>query len=183
MLNKILVPLDGSEPSLQVLPVVAHLVAGTEAELTLFRASHAEKATTAKRQRTLRRAVPLAAMTGASVRGVMLPQPPVYAESPDQATERREHELLEYLSDVACPLVDAGHHVQLRVHLGDPVEGICRLASSGKFDLIAMATSNVGRAFHGSVAEGVIRRGVAPVLIVKAQGPRTEKNGSAGAAP
>jgi len=176
MLEKILVPLDGSTPSLSVLPVVARLVAGTNGELTLFTASHAEKATPARRQRRLRRAVPLAAMAGASVRGVLAPQPPAYAESRDQATERREHELLDYLSGVAGPLVDAGHRVQLRVHFGDPVDEICRLASSGEFDLIAMATSNAGRALHGSVAERVLHRGVAPVLIVKAKGGRANKN-------
>jgi len=173
MLNKILVPLDGSEPSLEVLPVVSRLIAGTDAELTLFTAAKPAKATLARRQRTPRRAVPFAVMPGTTVGGVIAPPPPVYAENRDQAVERREHELLEYLTDVAAPLVASGHRVELRVHFGHPAEEICRLASSGAFDLIAMTSSNAGRALHGSVTTAVIRRGVAPVLIVRARGKGT----------
>jgi nucleotide-binding universal stress UspA family protein len=181
MLEKILVPLDGSKASLSVLPVVARLAAGANVELTLFTASHAEKATMARGQKSLGRAVPLVAMAGASVRGVIVPRPPAYAESRDQATERREHELLDYLSGVAAPLVEAGHRVELRVHFGDPVEEICRLASDGEFDLIAMATSNAGRTLHGSVPERVLHRGVAPVLIVNAKRRKAEGEACAGA--
>jgi nucleotide-binding universal stress UspA family protein len=172
MLNKILVPLDGSEPSLEVLPVVRRLIAGTDAELTLFTAAKPVKATLARRQR--RRAVPFAVMPGTSVGGVIAAPPLEYAENRDQAVDRREHELLEYLTDVATPLIASGHRVELRVHFGHPAEEICRLARGGAFDLIAMTSSNAGRALHGSVATAVIRRGVAPVLIVRARGKGTE---------
>lgn len=181
MLKKILVPLDGSKASLSVLPVVDRLVSGADVELTLFTSSHAEKATVARGRKRLRQAVPLAAMGGTSVRGVIASQPAAYAENRDQATERREHEMLDYLNDVAGPLVEAGHRVHVRVHFGDPAEEICRLASSGEFDLIAMATSNAGRALHGSVAESVLHRGVAPVLIVNARHRKVEKGAREGA--
>lgn len=170
MLSRILVPLDGSELSLEVLPVVHRLVAGTDAEVTLFTAELASKATIARRRRVLWRAVPLSTMPGSIIRGVLAPEPPVYGESRDQAVERREHERLEYLADVARPLVDVGCRVHTAVHFGEPVAEITGFARREGFDLIAMAThgrSGLGEALHGSVAAGVIRSGVAPVLVVR----------------
>jgi len=178
MFNKILVALDGSKPSLKVLPVVQQLVEGSRAEVTLFTVEHAPKATMAGRRRTLRQPVPLSSMAGSVMRGVISPEPPPYAESRDQAVERREHELLEYLADVARPLAEAGGRVQLAVHFGEPVKEITAFAKRGGFDLIAMTThgrSGLGKALHGSVASGVIRSGVCPVLIVR---PKSGRQGT-----
>jgi len=175
MFKKILVALDGSTPSLNVLPVVQRLVEGSLAEVTLFTVDQVPKATIAGRRRTLRQPVPLSSMAGSVMRGVISPEPPSYAESRDQAVERREHELLEYLADVARPLAEAGGRVQLAVHFGEPVSEITAFAKRGGFDLIAMTThgrSGLGKALHGSVAAGVIRSGVSPVLIVRPKSGR-----------
>jgi nucleotide-binding universal stress UspA family protein len=180
MFRKILVPLDGSEPAFDVLSVVQQLVEGTAAEVTLFTADQPPKATTTRRRRAVRRPVPVPSMPGTTIRGVIAPEPPVYAENRDQAVERREHELLEQLADVARPLIEAGGRVQTAVHFGDPVTEITEFAKRGGFDLIAMAThgrSSLGKALHGSVTAGVIRSGVTPVLLVK---PHTGTRKSSG---
>jgi len=168
MFKKILVPLDDSVASQSILSVVGDLARDTQAEITLFAASHPAYATINGRRR-LRKTVALATLTGTSVGGAIPGQPPRYAESRDQAIERRENELTEFLSDAARPLREAGHKVEVQAHFGDPIKEICQLASSGGFDLIAMASSKFGRAFRGSVAEGVLRKGVAPVLLVNAK--------------
>jgi nucleotide-binding universal stress UspA family protein len=170
MFSKILVPLDGSDTALEVLPVVRRLVEGTAAQVTLFTADRPPKATTTRQRRAVGRPVPVPSMPGSPIRGVITPEPLAYAESRDQAIERREHELLEQLADIARPLIEAGGRVQTAVHFGDPVTEITEFAKRGGFDLIALAThgrSSLGKALHGSVAAGVIRSGVTPVLLVR----------------
>ncbi len=59
------------------------------------------------------------------------------------------------------------------VYRGDPVETIAEEARTRKADLIVMAThgrSGIGRVLHGSVADGVVRRTCAPVLLIPAAG-------------
>ena len=170
MLRKILIALDGSEPSLEALPVVQRFVEGTVAEITLFTAAQPPRATTTRQRKGPLQPVPVPSMPGSPVRGVIAPEPPAYAENRDQAIERREHELLEYLADVARPLLQAGQRVELAVHFGEPVTEITGLARRGGFDLIVMATharSGLGKALHESVVAGVIGSGVAPVLVVR----------------
>ena len=170
MFRKILVPLDSSEAAVEVLSAVQQLIEGTDAEVTLFTADQPPKATTARRRRVVGRPVPVFGMQGTPVRSVIAPEPPLYAESRGQAVERREHELHERLADIARPLIQAGARVQTAVHFGEPVTEITEFAKRGGFDLIAMAThgrSSLGKALHGSVAAGVIRSGVTPVLLVR----------------
>lgn len=59
------------------------------------------------------------------------------------------------------------------VYSGDPVETIVEAARARNADLIVMSThgrSGVGRALYGSVADGVVRRACAPVLVIPAAG-------------
>ena len=180
MFNKILVPLDGSEAALEVLPVVQRLIEGTDAEVTLFTAEQPPKATTTRRGRAVGLPVPVPSMPGSPVQGVMAPVPTAYAENRDQAVERREHELLEQLAQVAHLISQAKGRVQTAVHFGEPVAEITGLAKRGGFDLIAMAThgrSGLGKALHGSVTAGVIRSGVTPVLVVRPSTGRRKASG------
>ena len=153
-----------------VLPAVQQLVAGTDADVTLFTAEQPPNATAMRRGKAVRLAISVPSMPGSPVRGVIAPEPPAYAESRSQAVERREHELLERLTDVAGQLIEAGARVHTAVHFGEPVTEITEFAKRGGFELIAMAThgrSSLGKALHGSVTAGVIRSGVAPVLVVR----------------
>jgi nucleotide-binding universal stress UspA family protein len=180
MFRKILVPIDGSETAFDVLSVVQQLVEGTDAEVTLFTADQAPKATTTRQRQAVDRPVPVPSIPGSPIRGVIRPEPLAYAESRDQAVERREHELLEQLADIAHPLIEAGGRVQTAVHFGEPVTEITEFAKRGGFDLIAMVThsrSAIGKALHGSVTAGVIRSGVTPVLLVR---PHTRTRKSSG---
>ncbi len=55
---------------------------------------------------------------------------------------------------------------------GNPVRDILRIAESGRFDLIVMATHGrrmLSRFFLGSVTEEVIRRAPCPVLAIRAK--------------
>ena len=180
MFKRILVPLDGSELSAQVLPVVERLVAGTDADVTLLICGEAPRATLQGRK-GLRRPLPLTAMPGAFARGVIPAQPPTYAENRDQAVERHEHELLEYLEHAGRPLVEAGARVRTVARFGEPTAEIVEFARHGGFDLIVMAThgrSGLRDVLHGSVAAAVVRSAVLPVLVVRpTSGARQEPMG------
>jgi len=170
VLRNILVPLDGSRLSEDVLPVVAELVRGTETSVTLFTVDHAPEATR-RRRVGISRPLPIAAVSLQHLPGAVLqPSPPGYVETRDQAVERRKHELLEYLDKVGQPLIEAGSSVHAAVHFGEPADEIVAFARRGKFDLIAMAThghTGLRQAVQGSVAAAVVASGVAPVLLVR----------------
>jgi nucleotide-binding universal stress UspA family protein len=168
MFKKILVPLDGSPLAEQALAVLGELLNSSPVEVTLFSVGDAPRPTRLP-QKGLRRALPL--VTALSAVPQILPAtPPSYAESKDQAVERREHELLEYLDRAGRPWSNAGHNMHAAVHFGDPAKEIVALADKGQFDLIVMAThgrSGLSGTLHGSVTAAVIKSGVAPVLVVR----------------
>jgi nucleotide-binding universal stress UspA family protein len=172
MFDRILVPLDGSPLAEQALPLVGKLLDSPRAKVTLLSVGDAPGATRL-RHKGLRRPLPLAAAANvvASVpAGVIAATPPSYAESKDQAVERREHELLEYLDRVGRPLSEAGRALHAAVHFGEPAKEIVAFAEKGKFDVIVMAThgrSGLSGTLHGSVTAAVIKSGVAPVLVVR----------------
>ena len=169
MFKKVLVPLDGSDLSEQVLPLVRELLDGGAEEATLFRVGQPPKATRLRRK-GLRRPLPLAPLGGVFSGGVITATPAVYAETKDQAIEREKHELLRYLDRAGRPLVTTGRPVHGAVHIGDPARELIDFAREGGFDLVVMAThgrSGLRRTLQGSVTAEVIRSGVAPVLVVR----------------
>ena len=170
MLRKMLVPLDGSSRSEQILPIAKDLLEGGVEEATLFMAGEAPRATR-QRRKGLRRPLPLAAIAiGAAPSGLIEATPPAYAETKDQAVERGEHELLEYLNQARRPLVETGRPVHVAVHFGEPAKEIIDFARKGRFDLVVMAThsrSGLRGTLQGSVTAAVIRSGVVPVLVTR----------------
>ncbi len=182
MFKKILVPLDGSSLSEQVIPLATELLDGCAEEATLFTVGHPPKATRLRRK-GLRRPLPLAAL-GGTLSGIVVPaMPAVYAETKDQAIEREEHELLMYLDRAGRPLVRTGRPVHGAVHIGDPARELIDFAREGGFDLVVMAThgrSGLSQTLQGSVTAEVIRSGVAPVLVVR---PKQQAQVNGAAAP
>lgn len=170
MFKKILVPLDGSTRSEQILPIAKDLLEAGAEEATLFMAGEAPRATR-QRRKGLRRPLPLAAIAiGAPPSGVIPATPPAYVETKDQAVEREEHELLDYLNTAGRPLVETGRPVHVAVHFGEPAKEIIDFARKGRFDLVVMAThgrSRLRKTLQGSVTAAVIRSGVAPVLVTR----------------
>ncbi len=168
MFKKMLVPVDGSRLSEQVLPLVKELLDAGVEEATLFMVGEVPTATP-QRRKGLRRPLPLATVAGTSARAVIPAAPPAYVETKDQAVERREHELLEYLTAAGRPLVETGRPVHAAVHFGEPAQEIVDFARRDQFDLIVMAThgrSGLRETLQRSVTAEVIRSGVAPVLVL-----------------
>ncbi len=169
-MKKILVPLDGTPFSEGVLQPVADLARATGATVELLSVRRTSEVRSTPAARTMPEMIPAGAPSGTRL---SLPSPaetmPPTAESREQAVERAEAELRDYL--LACAERLAG--VAVTVHpvvADDPAEVIIARARAEQVDLIAMATHGRGGLAHliiGSVAERVIRSGAAPVLVVR----------------
>lgn len=141
--GKILVPLDGSETSETILPVVERLAGPRDLTISLLEV--VEPLPSAVRAET-----PLGLEELIAVRR--------------KDTER-------YLAKVAEPRRDKGLRVEWATGFGYAAETIAAIAQEKRADLIAMAThgrSGLGRLFFGSVAEAVLRHATVPVLLFKA---------------
>jgi nucleotide-binding universal stress UspA family protein len=87
----------------------------------------------------------------------------------DQEMGRLEAEGLDYLRPVRMQFGGVGD-VECVVRFGEPVAEILRDAEQFKADLIAVSTgtrSALGRTLLGSVAEQIVRKADAPVVLVR----------------
>lgn len=168
--KKILVTVDRSKLSEAVLPELEKLLDGSPAEVTLFTVGEPPRATRRRRGGPARPTPVGSGALGPFTEGVMEPAPPRYAETRDQAVERSEHELLDYLAGLSTFIQESGSKVDVVARLGEPAREIIAFAREGGFDLIVMAThgrSGLSELVQGSIAEAVVKSGVAPVLLVR----------------
>ena len=150
-INRILLPLDGSEVSKQSVPYAVELATELKASITLF--GMAEKAAYYSTHISF---VPYSTYMGAEY------------DRMDAAAERN---VRAYLTGVEKELRKDGAHVTHAVTLGiTPADDILKQADKANADLVVMATrgrSPINRWAFGSVAEKVLRTGELPLLLVK----------------
>lgn len=150
-IQRILVPLDGSDLAEQAFPVALALARSNAAEVVLLRAIQ-----------------PL------SDRELAL----VFANwgSRDEIYQQQHTAAEGYLKDRADELRSAGLESAIIIEEGYPAEVILDAGESQNIDLIVMSThgrSGLSRWVYGSVADKVMRRAADPVLLVRAQ-PESE---------
>lgn len=143
-IDRILVPLDGSELSMSVLPYVEEMARALAAELVLYSA-----------------VPPLDIYPGTEM------TPGRVGDIIDDLL----HQAQSFLGTVAKE-VDGRGKVKARTvaTIGFPVDEILRVAEEVKAGLIAVAThgrSGLNRWVMGSVADGVVRRSPFPCLLVR----------------
>lgn len=140
--RKIVVPLDGSEASEEILPVVQRL-AGPRALTVLL----------------LKVIEPLAPTAAGGT-----------VTWPDEVIALQREDAGRYLAKMMEPLRARGLRVECHVAVGRPAETIAAVAGREQADLIVMAThgrSGISRVLLGSVAGGVLRSASVPVLLFK----------------
>lgn len=150
MFRKILVCLDGSGFSEQILQYASEEATGSSKKIVLLRA------------------VPISLGTTIAVPGVVASIPPT-APTPEELAEE-ENEARVYLQSKAKSLQALGIDVECVVLIGNPGESIVEYADKNNVDLIAIAThgrSGVRRIIFGSVAEHIIKTSKLPILLVK----------------
>lgn len=159
--HKVLIPLDGSEFSRQVLPYVRSLLAPGAFEVTLLRVAATPEGMTAPPPR------PLTLDSWLLRQGAVDDRHPIFQS---QVWEGLKAELRQELESEVRLLSGAGFTVQTVVRFGDPAQEIIDLAEDEAVDLVVMAThgrSGLGRLIMGSVAEAVLRRSHLPVMMVR----------------
>jgi nucleotide-binding universal stress UspA family protein len=167
MYRRILVPLDGSEMSEAALRVAGDLAEGTATEVILLTVAEPQHAVIAWAMESQQ---PLQAMGMVVPAAVETLTPRRTIQTKGQAFDRVRNELDAYLADRAKRLLPAGVEVERRVRFGDPIREIVDCAQEEGVDVIAMSThgrTGPSRVLFGSVAGGVLRRGVKPVLMVR----------------
>ena len=168
MYKRILVTLDGSPLSEEVLPQVERLIAGTYTSVTLLRVAELPEQTVAKRVLT-----PMPAVIVGAGPTLATKTEPQLVETRDQAIRRVKEEAEAYLNEKARPLRAKGINVEIAIQLGHPAKEIIHYARTQDVDLIMMSThgrSGLGRMFLGSVAGRVLMSGVKPILLVRPDG-------------
>lgn len=143
--RRLLVPVDFSEHSADLLQYATHLASDEGASLDVMHV------------------VP--PQTVPTVYFAMEPMPVPYAE----IRERAEEHLRVMVRDIVGDSVPS----RTLVTLGDPVTEITERAREEGYDLLLVAThgySGIKRAFLGSVAERIVRTAACPVLVVRGTG-------------
>jgi nucleotide-binding universal stress UspA family protein len=142
--KRILVPLDGSEASEAILPMVERLARPRALTVTLLEV----------------------------VEPLSSPEDSELASHTEEFIRFRLEEGERYLAKVADPLRAKGLRVECIVRIGGAAGTITIVAAEEQADLIAMVThgrKGLERLFFGSVAAGVLRNATVPVLLFKAR--------------
>ncbi len=148
MLNKILVPLDGSPFAEAVLPQARALAECTGAQILLLRVIP----------------TPIYNLVFAS-------NPPLPLQANPEYDTRTLAE--SYLERVVAEHFSGESDVQREVSSGATADVILEFASGQNVDIIAMSThgrSGISRLMLGSVAEEIVQRSHLPVLLVRPNG-------------
>ncbi|MGI8553668.1 MAG: universal stress protein [Dehalococcoidia bacterium] len=165
---KILVTLDGSAFSEQILETAVRMAGRTQAEVSLLRVVPPARGS-ASRALTYDRRVDERAL---GFVGDERPEVQVgEVETVDQAAESLAADAMAYLAPLRHRFEGDGESVQCLVREGEHAEEqILRCAEELGVDMIAMATHGRGGLAHlltGSVVDKVMRAGMFPVLLYR----------------
>lgn len=156
MFEKILVCLDGSQLSEQILPYARKQALAFQSKLVLLQVVPE----------------PVAASPGIPGTAPVPVQTDTMIEVAQQAMKGAK----EYLEALAAPLREKGIKVETVSMIGRPAQTIIDYAVKNSADLITIAThgrSGLGRAVFGSVADRVVRESGLPILLIR---PREDAN-------
>jgi len=151
MLDKVLVPLDGSKEGETVIPYIKELASKVKAEVTLLY--------------VMAQAYHLYTSENGAV------QVPYRQEE----MEPLKASAAGYLEKMASGLKDKGITAIAEIRVGSAAEEIIKLADETRADLVAMSThgrSGISRWAFGSVADKVLHAGNTPLLLVRVPGSR-----------
>ena len=93
-----------------------------------------------------------------------------YHEDAEEAERRLEEERKEKLAPIAAELEKAGYEVKIKISKGYPFKEILKAEKEEDISVIVMGShgrNNFRRARIGAVSEKVMRRSLAPVLLIK----------------
>lgn len=155
MYDRLLVPLDGSELSAQIIPYAVELAKRCSSHVTLVRVVE----TVGQAMATMTPAEP-ALVTPQAVENVV------------EGLQGEQETASAYIKDLANRLAAEGLRVDWAVLAGSPGSAIVSYVEGKHIDVIAMTShgrTGVERALLGSVADHVMRNAAVPVLVLRYQ--------------
>jgi nucleotide-binding universal stress UspA family protein len=170
----ILVPLDGSSFSQQIVPHIQRLFDPHTHSLVLLRVAEIPLGVTSGLTLPVSGSFPLPSYITAL--DFERARHPIYADQQEQSLRAS---LEREMRTTASALQDAGYQVTVVVRFGDPAGEIANFAKTAHIDLVAMAThgrTGIRQFVLGSVAEQVLRIVDKPVLLLR---PRDIQNSTA----
>lgn len=150
MLDKVLLPTDGSETADKAIVFAARLLENTSCKVTML--SVVEE--------------PVYSAFWSD--GLIAPE--VLMPPPEELREELDLKAEEALKESAKPLRDAGIEVQAKVRFGNPAGEIIQEAEEGEYDMVLMGSHGrgaLGGFLLGSVSNRVAHHAKCPVLIAR----------------
>jgi nucleotide-binding universal stress UspA family protein len=173
--SQVLIPLDGSAFSRQIIGEVTKFFPPAQYELVLLRVGEPQKGMTGHPTRPANAEVPVPMYeSGADLEQN---QHPIFAS---QEYESTINELKDELRSECEVLEGEGYTVRVEVNFGDPAREIIKFVVDEQIVLVAMSThgrSGLSRLVSGSVAEQVLRHANVPVMILRPTAPPTSGGG------
>ena len=164
--RNVLIPLDGSDFSRQIVKVVRNFFEPDDVDLILFRAAFPPVLPSESSPADIfAGGMPLTGSYEVYNRAL----DSTYAAL-DQEREQFRAQLAEELAPDVQRLRDAGYSVRCQVEYGEPAQCIVDYVVDTHVDMVAMAThgrGGLGRLVMGSVAERVLRSVSVPVLLMR----------------
>ena len=167
MKKSVLIPLDGSPFSRQIVPHIRQVLDPAAYRLVLLQVAEPAAGMLGVPPPPFSSNWPLPVHTYATAREVERASHPIYASQQEQNTCA---EIQAALSAEQALLRDSGYTVSVSVRFGDPAEEIVACARDADIDLVAMAThgrTGLRHLLMGSVAEQVLRRLAIPIMLVR----------------
>jgi nucleotide-binding universal stress UspA family protein len=166
-MQKILVPLDGSELSEEIIHVIADGFDPAETQVVFLRVGDPVDAIMAAGSRDMH---PLGVAGSTAPATIAAVTGRDWGEAKGQGFDRARHELGSYLDHRSKRLALQGFHVKTVVEFGDPAVVITDCARQCQVDFIAMSThgrTGLAGALLGSVATAVLKTSRVPVLLTR----------------
>jgi nucleotide-binding universal stress UspA family protein len=163
--HRILIPLDGSHFSQQILSQIRRFLNPAETEFILLRVAPLPEGMVGMPARPA--AVEWPVSVHPSHQDAEMARHPIYAS---QVWAGQEARVKDELWEAVAYLRQAGYTVSVEVKFGEPAKEILDFIEDEKIDLVAMTThgrTGLKRFIFGSVAEAVLRRSPVPVMVMR----------------
>jgi nucleotide-binding universal stress UspA family protein len=163
--HKILIPLDGSEFSEQILLQVQRFLNPEDNHLILLRVASLPHGLIGMPAQPAAIEWPMPAYP--SHRDAELARHPIYAS---QAWDSQVAKLEDELRTDVFDLQQAGYTVSTMIRFGDPAQEILELIDEENIDLVAMTThgrTGLSKLVFGNVVDKVLHQASAPMLILR----------------
>ena len=155
-MKNVVIPLEITEISSEILPVIRRVFGVNDSILTLLTVREPFKVSSAMMGTPL--------MDGMAAITVI--------EQCENEWRARQQQAQDHLLGIAQTLREEGYRVSTAVVDGEVVPAIARYVNSNHFDVLAMATfgrTGLDRLLNGSIAESLLRQVTTPMLLIRHQ--------------